>query len=213
MQSLVQFNVYLLLYLCCISVLNIKHKGIYSMHAQPINNDAKINFTCAWRCRKVAQIDLPYGQTLPPNLPEWNAFKLEHIRADTHIVPTVCVLSTCQESAGRRSVMETAVCCTLTGSGGFTADCSEDQRPPEARRRAGLSWQQPANYWSSTVRTDDLCLLLPRVHLCSSSEIRKSERESAIINPSNMTGWRGEVIQLYCSDVCALQHVCTVRTI
>lgn len=47
--------------------------------------------------------------------------------------------------------METAVCCTLTGFGGFTADCSEDQRPPDARRREGPSWHKDANYSGQTL--------------------------------------------------------------
>ncbi len=46
--------------------------------------------------------------------------------------------------------METAVCCTLTGAGALTADCSEDQRPPEARRRGGAELAS-GHYYSRTI--------------------------------------------------------------
>ena len=115
-----------------------------------------------------------------------------------------CVLSTCQGSAGRRrrrrwrwrrrwwrSVMETAVCCALTGAG-WVFHCGLQWGPASAwsslqeggRGRAGTGLH---NERSSQPRTDDVCQLQrgSPPACCCCSDTTKSDQGSAIINPSS----------------------------
>lgn len=140
----------------------------------------KSTFTCAWRCRKVAHTDISYGQTflekfLQIYLSEFY-FKLEKKSEGwySHCPGTVCVLSTCHGSAGKKrrsrwSVMESAVCCTLKAPVSLLRTAVRTSVRLKLAGREGLSWHQAANYWTNTRHVLCACLL-PRVHLqrCSS---------------------------------------------
>ena len=109
-----------------------------------------------------------------------------------------CVLSTCQGSAGRRrrrwrwrrSVMETAVCCALTGAG-WVFHCGLQWGPASAwsslqeggRGRAGTGLH---NERSSQPRTDDVCQLEVGAHL-QRAAAAAATRGSLIRNPPSLT--------------------------